>query len=125
MWLILLIFGLFIFFLYGFIRSAKGLMSIGKEEKPIYWNGPAMTDEQRSVHMEWVKDHIRKFPTGTFASNYPEIQRAVLNDMKAEELSKIYEEADKQYRAGLISKEQYEEVVEAISKELDITHLQK
>ncbi len=107
------------------IRSARGLMSIGKEEKPTYWDGPAMTDEQRSVHIEWVKDHIRKFPAGTFASSYPEIQRAVLNDMKAEELSKIYEEADQQYRAGLITKEQYEEVVEAISKELDITHLQK
>lgn len=125
MWLILLIIGLFLFLLFGMILSARGLMIIGKEEKAIYWNGPAMTDEQRSVHMEWVKDHIRIFPTGTFASNYPEIQRAILNDMKAEELSKIYEEADQQYRDGLITKEQYEEVVEAISKELDITHLQK
>lgn len=112
----------FIFFLVLGIWSLIGLSNVGKE-KTNYYDGPEMTADQKQNHMEWVEEHIREFPNGTYAHNYPKIQSKILNDRKAGELAQIYRDADRQYRLGLISKEQYEEVIDAISKELDISHL--
>lgn len=68
------------------MRSVRGLMSIDKEDA-VYWNEPCTTDSQRCDHMELTKDHIRNSPKSTSAPNEPELQQALLNDKKPDEVN--------------------------------------